>query len=188
MFTGIMIFLAMLIVIILWAIFTFNSFTKLQVQITEAWSEIDICLKRKANILQNMVDTLHLQTDFEGDVLVKIAMARAGVLKGDPSARMRANTRLGRLLPSLYAVMEQYPQLGANVSFTQLLHEIADCEDKILYVRKRYNFMVAAYCFKRKAFPSRLIAERMSLEEFEMANLPENERLEADGLRISKVR
>lgn len=171
-----------------WAIFTFNGLTKLQFQITEAWAAIDVCLKRKANILQNMVDTIHMQTQYEGGVLVKVAMARSGMLKGDRSGRMRANSRLGRLLPSLYAVMEQYPQLGANASFEKLLHEIADCEDKILYLRRRYNLLVAAYRFRRTAFPSRIVAARMQLEEFEMADLPAGERAQADDLRIGKVR
>lgn len=179
---------ATMLILIFWAILTRNGFVKKQYQIKEAWANVDICLKRKANILQNLVDTLRMQMKFEGDLLVKIAAARARMIEGDNVERLQTNDQINKFLPSVYAVMEQYPKFGATDSFSNLLGNIKDCEDKIMYVRKRYNLTVISYNMSLKAFPFCVMAKCMNLQAKEAYELSENERTEADSLRINDVR
>lgn len=164
-----------------------NAFIKRQLQIKEAFAEIDACLKRKVNILQNLVDTLARQTQYEGELLTKIAAARSGLQAGETAQRIRSSDEINKLLPSLYAVAERYPKLGANDSFVNLAEEIAVCEDKILYSRRRYNLTVVSYNFALRAFPSCIVAKRMKLQPESVYELPEQGRKAADDFRVRKV-
>ena len=132
---GLIISIAAVVLIIFWVIGIYNKLKRLQVTITEAWSGIDVQLKRKANILPNLVDTIKMQMKFEEDVLTKLTAARSGLNSADREEAMKANDQLNAIIPTIRATAEAYPQLGTNASFLQMMNDIRDCEDKVTYAR-----------------------------------------------------
>lgn len=183
----VIILLVVAAVVVLWYIATYNTFRRMKVAITEAWSGIDVQLKRKANIIPNLVDTLKMQIDFEKGTLTELTAARAGLTSGSPEERMKANERVNSLLPSINAVVENYPQLGTNQSFLRLMGDIRDCEDKIAYSRTRYNMTVASYNAKLQTIPSNFVASSMGLTQEPMFEITETARQDADNMRISDL-
>lgn len=175
-------------IIVIWAVSIYNGLIRKKVYIKETWSGIDVQLKRKGNVLPNLVDTLKMQTSYEGDLLVKLTQARTGMISGTNVERMQASDEVTKLIPSLYAVAENYPQLGANESFRKLMDEIRDCEDKITYARNRYNISVTSFNTAIKIFPSSIIAAMMGLKEEEFYELPAEQRSSIDDLRIKDIR
>ena len=133
--------------------------------IQEAWSGIDVQLKRKANILPNLVDTLKMQMAFESDVLKQLTAARSGLISGDRVTAMEANDQITRLMPSIQATAENYPTLGTNASFLQMMSDIRDCEDKIAYARNRYNMTTARYNMDIVMIPASIVASQMGLKK-----------------------
>ena len=128
---GLIITIAVLVIIALWWISTMNGFRRMQIAIKEAWSGIDVQLKRKANIIPNLVDTLKMQIDFESKVLTDLTAARSGLLSGNHAEAMAASDKINAILPEIRATAENYPSLGTNQSFLRLMEDIRDCEDKI---------------------------------------------------------
>ena len=179
--------LGIVLVIVLWGIAAYNGLVRKKVYIGEAWSGIDVQLKRKANVLPNLVDTLKMQTNYEGELLTKLTQARTGIASGSNSERMKASDEVTKLIPSLYAVAEAYPQLGANESFRKLMDEVRDCEDKITYARNRYNISVTTYNTAVRVFPSAIIASMMGYKEEEFYEIPAEQRQQADDLRIKDI-
>lgn len=164
-----------------------NTFLKRQLQIKEAFAEIDACLKQKVNILQNLLDTITRQTKYEGELLSKIAAARSGLQEGKTSQRIRSSDEINKFLPSLYAVAERYPKLGANDTFANLAQEIEVCENKILYARRRYNLTVVAYNYALVAFPTCFVARRMKLQPESVYKLLVQDRTAADDFRVRET-
>ena len=159
--TGIVIAVAVLI--ILWWISTMNSFRRLKITIQEAWSGIDVQLKRKANIIPNLVDTLKMQMDFESKVLTDLTAARSGLTSSNRAEALAASDKISAMLPQIRATAESYPALGTNQSFLRLMEDIRDCEDKITYARNRYNMSVAKYNTDIVMIPGSIVASFMHL-------------------------
>ncbi len=155
--------------------------------IQEAWSGIDVQLKRKANILPNLVDTLKMQMAFESDVLKQLTAARSGLISGDRVTAMEANDQITRLMPSIQATAENYPTLGTNASFLQMMSDIRDCEDKVAYARNRYNMAVSRFNMDIQQIPANLVASWMRLQPETMFEISETARQDADNIRISKI-
>lgn len=174
-------------VAVLWYIAIYNRLRRMKVFIQEAWSGIDVQLKRKANILPNLVDTLKMQMNFEQDVLTKLTEARAGLTGSDRAAAMKANDEVTKLLPSINAVAEAYPELGTNKSFLQMMGDIRDCEDKVAYARNRYNMAVSRYNMEIVSIPSNFVAGMMGLSAEQMFEIPNEARTDADNMRIGKL-
>jgi len=176
-----------LIVILLWGIAAYNSLIRKKVYVGEAWASIDVQLKRKGNVLPNLVDTIKMQTGYEGDLLTKLTQARSGIIDGSNEERMKADNELTRMMPSLYAVSESYPQLGANESYRQLMSEISDCEDKIAYSRNRYNIAVTTLNTAIQVFPTLIIAGMMGLKAEPFFEIDEQKRTDIDNMRIKDI-
>lgn len=174
-------------IVVIWGIATYNGLVRKKVYIREAWSGIDVQLKRKGNVIPNLVDALKMQTSYEGDLLVKLTQARTGMVNGSNSERIQASDAVTKLLPSLYAVAEAYPQLGANESFRKLMDEVRDCEDKITYARNRYNISVTTYNTAIRVFPSSLIASMLGYKEEEFYEIPAEQRTQIDDMRIKDI-
>jgi LemA protein len=164
-----------------------NTFLKRKLQIKETFAEIDVCLKQKANILQNLLDTINQHTEYEGELLSKIASARSGLQEGETSQRIRSSDEISNLLPSLYAVVERYPKLGANDTFANLAQEIEVCENKVLYARRRYNLTVVSYNFALMAFPTCFVARKMKLQPESVYELLVQDRTAADDFRVKEA-
>lgn len=185
--TALWIIIAVAAVLILWYVSAYNRFRRLKVAIQEAWSGIDVQLKRKANLLPNLVDTLKMQMNFESGLLTKLTEARSGLNSADKAEAMRASDAVTALLPAIRATAENYPELGTNKSFLQMMQDIRDCEDKISYARNRYNMTVARYNMDRQQIPGCFVASSMGLADEPLFEISAGKRKEADEMRIGKL-
>ncbi|MBR2344261.1 MAG: LemA family protein [Lentisphaeria bacterium] len=175
------------ILIVFWWIGKYNLFNRLKITITEAWSGIDVQLKRKANIIPNLVDTLKMQMDFESKLLADLTAARSGLTSSSRAEAIAANDKISALIPQIRATAENYPQLGTNASFLRLMEDIRDCEDKIAYARNRYNMSVARYNMEIVMFPGSIVASMGHFTAEQVFEISETARQDADNMRISNL-
>lgn len=170
------------VALLIYVMFTYNSMIKLRNQVKEAWSDIDVQLKRRYNLIPNIVETVKGYAAHEEAVFTKVTEARANAInatsKKDQSA---AENMLSGALKSLFAVAENYPELKANENFMQLQNELVDTEDKIQSARRFYNSITRDFNTKIQQFPSSLIAQAFSFkpeEFFEIEEAKERENVE----------
>lgn len=179
--------IAIVVILIFWAVSAYNSMVRKKNYIREAWSGIDNQLKRKANIIPNLVDTIRMQTKFESDIIDKIAASRAGMLSKDRAEAISASDTVTRMLPSIMALSENYPQLGTNQSYLKLMEDVKDVEDKVAYARNRYNMCVIDFNNAITVFPGSIIAGMFRFTPEKVFEIEEKERNYADNLRISEL-
>ena len=178
---------AVVLLIVFWYIGTMNKFRRLKIAIEESWAGIDVQLKRKANIIPNLVDALKMQMNFEEKVLTELTAARTGLTSNDRNEAMAASDKISALIPTIRATAENYPQLGTNASFLQLMSDIRDCEDKITYARNRYNMTTARYNMDIVMIPASIVASQMGLQKEQLYEISQTQRDDADNMRISKL-
>lgn len=145
-----------LIIIIL--IGGYNSLVRLRNYVNESWSQIDALLKRRYDLIPNLMETVKGYMKYEEKVLTEIVQARSMLLSGNKAEAIDANNMMSQSLKSLFAVSEAYPDLKANKNFLLLQEELAGTENKIAYARKHYNEVVRQYNTKVETFPSNIIA------------------------------
>ena len=184
---GLIITVAVVVVIAFWWIGQYNLFHRLKVAISESWSGIDVQLKRKANIIPNLVDTLKMQMNFESSLLKELTAARSGLVGGSKAEAMAASDKITAMLPQIRATAESYPALGTNQSFLKLMEDIRDCEDKIAYARNRYNMTVAKFNMEIVQFPGNIVASVHKFSSEQLFEISETVRKDADDMRISKL-
>jgi len=147
----------------------YNGLVQGRLRVREAWSGIDVQLKRRASLIPNLVETVKGYAAHEREVLENVTRARAMLQQaGTPAQAAEANNMLTQTLRSLFAVAENYPNLKANENFLRLQEELADTEDKIAYARQFYNTNVLSYNTKTQTFPSVIFANMFGFkpEEF----------------------
>lgn len=165
------------VVLILALIFIYNSLIRLQNQIDNAWAQIDVQLKRRFDLIPNLIETVKGYTKHEKGVLEEVTKARTAFMSATSvNEKGKAENMLESTLKTLFAVSENYPKLQANENFLQLQEELAGTESKIAYARQHYNDMVLAYNNKVESIPSNIIASIFSFKEKEMYPVPEEER------------
>lgn len=174
-------------VLAIWFITVSNKLKRLKVYIAEAWSGIDVQLKRKANIIPNLVDILKMQMTFEKELLVELTNARSGLVSDDRKSAMSANNKFDNIIASIRATVENYPSLATSESFKQLMIDIRDCEDKVGYARNRYNMSVAKYNTERVVFPNNIVASLTGCAEEKMFEIQTPPREIADNLRVGQL-
>jgi len=154
----------LLIILFVWG--TFNSLVTLRERIKEALSSIDVQLKRRNDLIPNLVESVKGYAKHEKGVFEEVTKARAAMMsaKGTEDKAAASNMLTGAL-KSLFAVAEAYPDLKANDNFKQLQTELTDTENKISYSRQYYNGSVLEYNTKLKQFPTLLIAQYMNFKE-----------------------
>ena len=149
--------IVLIIVLFLWS--TYNGLVRARIRVKEAWSGIDVQLKRRSSLIPNLVETVKGYATNEKEVFENVAAARAGLMAAQgPAAAAQADNILTQALGRLFAVAEAYPELKANQNFLELQRELTDTEDKIAYSRQFYNTNVSSYNQKTQVFPSVLIA------------------------------
>lgn len=157
-----------LIGLFFWA--TYNGLVKLNVRVQEAWSDITVQLKRRADLIPNLIESVKGYAAHEKGVFEAVTEARTAVLdataKG-PEATAKAENQFEGALKSLFAVAEAYPDLKANQNFLQLQNELVDTEDKIQASRRFYNGGVRDLNTKVKMFPANMIAGMLGFKERE---------------------
>ena len=151
--------IALIVLLLLWGILTFNRLIRLRTQAEEGYSDIDVQLKRRHDLIPNLVETVkgyaaHERQTFEN---VTAARSRAVAAKG-PEERGQAENALTGALRQLFAVAENYPDLKASQNFIELQDELTDTEDKIQAARRFYNMTVRDLNIKIQSFPARVIA------------------------------
>ncbi len=168
------IILGILVLLAVIAILIYNGLVKLRVRCEEAWSDIDIQLKRRHNLIPNLVETVRGYAVHEKGTLQSVIEARSRAMgAGTMQDRAEAENMLSQTLKSLFAVAESYPDLKANQNFLELQRELRDTEDKISYSRRFYNTNVRDLNIKVQAFPSNLIANIFGFRKKDMFELTE---------------
>lgn len=164
------IIIAIVVVIALAAWAFYNSLVKLKIRVDEAWSDITVQLKRRADLIPNLVETVKGYASHEKQVFEDVTTARANVVNATtqgPEAAAKAENQFEGALKSLFAVAEAYPDLKASQNFQQLQSELTDTEDKIMAARRFYNGGVRDLNTKVQQFPSNVFAALFSIKERE---------------------
>lgn len=157
----------LIIIIGLWAAATYNGLVKLRNLKEEGWSGIDVQLKRRFDLIPNIVETVKGYAKHEKETFEQITAARSAITSAgsDPEARMKAENALTGTLRSLFAVAENYPDLKANTNFLQLQEQMSTIEDDIQMARRYYNGTVRNLNTTIQQFPAVLIARSMGFSE-----------------------
>ena len=162
--------LAIVVVIVLWLVFTYNGLVTARNRTQEAWSEIDVELKRRHDLIPNLVSTAQGYMAHERGTLEAVTNARANAVaagaSGDPAKIGQAENVLSQSLRSLFAVSENYPDLKAISAFTNLQENLTATEDKIEFSRRFYNGNVRDYNIKLQTLPTSLIAGALGFKAF----------------------
>jgi LemA protein len=141
-----------------WGVMVYNRLVNLRNRIDNAWSQIDVQLKRRYDLIPNLVESVKGYAKHEKSTLTDITKYRSKLMQGAPEERASANNMLTQALGKLFAVAENYPQLKANENFLKLQDELAGTENKISYVRTAYNDNVLEFNNTIQVFPNTLIA------------------------------
>lgn len=151
--------LVLIIVIILWIIVAYNGLVRLRNQLENAWSQIDVQLKRRYDLIPNLVEAVKGYAAHEKGTFEKVAEARAAAASAKGvQERAQAENVLTSTLKTLFAVAEAYPQLKANQNFMQLQEELTSTENKVAFARQFYNDSVMQFNTSIQTFPTNLIA------------------------------
>ena len=172
------IIIGILIAVGVYILATYNGLVTLKARIQEALSGIDVQLKRRIDLIPNLVSTVKGYAKHEKSVFENVTKARSSLMKADSlSQKAAANNMLTDALKSLFAVAEAYPDLKASTNFSDLQRQLEDTEDKIAYSRQFYNSNVLEYNTKIRMFPSALIANMFNFgeEQFFKAETGEKE-------------
>lgn len=167
----------------LWFALAYNSFIRLGNRVKEAWADIDTQLKRRYDLIPNVVETVKGYAKHERETLDKVTEARTRAMNaGGMEERNEAENMLSGTLKSLFAVSENYPDLKANANFLDLQRELADTENKIQSARRFYNTNVRDLNTKVESFPSNMIANLFKFKKEEFFELQEEDAREAPKL------
>ena len=171
--------LAVVVLLLLWVIATYNGFVKLAVNCDEAFSTMDVYLKKRFDLIPNLVETVKGYAAHESETLKAVTAARSAV--GNSSTT--AENILSGTLRSLFAVAESYPDLKANANFIELMEQLKAVENDIANSRKYYNAVVKKFNVKCRVFPSAIIARMFGYEAkpmFEVSSEAERENVKVD--------
>src|SRR5690242_9980631 len=154
--------LGIVVLIVLWLIMTYNGLVGGRTQAQAAWSQIDVQLKRRHDLIPNLVQVVKDAMGYEQETLTKVIQARnAAAAASGPAQSGPAEAALSQATRGLFALVESYPQLKANDNVKQLQEELTSTENKIAFSRQFYNDSVNAYNNKRQSFPAVLAAASM---------------------------
>lgn len=161
-------------IVIVWLILTYNGLIRLRNRVEEAWSDIEVQLKRRYDLIPNVVNTVKGYAGHEDSVFTKVTEARAAAMGArSMKEHAQAENMLSDTLKSLFAVSENYPQLRASDNFLHLQHELTDAEDKIQASRRFYNSNVRDFNIKLQVFPTNLIAGSLGFTKREFFDAPD---------------
>ncbi|HYN09478.1 MAG TPA: LemA family protein [Vicinamibacterales bacterium] len=173
------ILLGLVVLLVLWGIATYNRLIGLKNQKENGWRQIDVQLKRRHDLIPNLVNTVRGAMEFERDTLTAVMDARAKAMAAaGPADASRKEGELTQALGRLFALAENYPQLKANENVKMLQEELAGTENKVGFARQFYNDIATKYNIARETFPSNLIAGALGFtpaELFEITDAAERQ-------------
>jgi len=170
------IFIAILAILIIWFVVIYNGLVTLRNRAKEAWSDIDVQLKRRYDLIPNLVETVKGYAKHEKELFENVTKARTAALNAQgAAAQAKAENELSNVLKSIFAVAENYPQLRASENFQKLQDELTDTENKIEAARRFYNGNVRDLNIKIEKFPDSIIAGMFGFKPMELFELEESE-------------
>ena len=173
----VIILIAVVAIIVLFVINTYNTLVGLRNKVKDQWAQIDVQLKRRFDLIQKLVETVKGYAKHESDTLEAVVKARNTYLSAStPEAQMKADGELTQAITKLFALSEAYPELKANENFKQLQSELTSTEDKISYARQFYNDIVMKYNNKIEMFPSNIVAGMFNFKTQAFFEVNEEER------------
>jgi LemA protein len=172
-----LIVLGFLVLLALWLVGQFNGLVNLRNQVANAWAQIDVQLKRRHDLIPNLVNTVKGVMKFEQETLEKVMNARARAVGATTVAEKgQAEGELSQTLGRLFAVMENYPDLKSNQNALQLQEELTATENKIGFARQFYNDIVTRFNTMQQVFPTNLIAGMFGFKPADLLQMPEAEK------------
>jgi LemA protein len=159
--------LAIVVLVVLGVIAIYNGLITRKNRVQEALSDIDVQLKRRYELIPNLVNTVKGYASHERELFEKVTAERAGMMTGSAAEKINASNQLTETLKSLFAVAENYPDLKANQNFLSLQAELTDTQDKIMAAQRFYNGNVRDFNTAIQTFPSNLVASTMGFKAFE---------------------
>ena len=176
--TWLLVIIAIVVILGIWVASTYNSLVNLRNMVKDQWAQIDVHLKRRADLIPNVVETVKGYASHEKETLDAVITARNKAVSANTvEDEMKANGELTNALGRLFAVAESYPDLKANTNFVDLQNTLKDTEDKIAFARQFYNDAVLKYKNKIEMFPTNIVASMFGFkpELFFEANDAEKE-------------
>ena len=170
------IILGVVALVAVYVIATYNGLIMLKNRVAEASSDIDVQLKRRYELIPNLVNTVKGYATHEKELLEKVTEERAGLLKGTTADKVTASNQMTETLKSLFAVAENYPDLKANTNFLQLQQDLTDTQDKIMAAQRFYNGNVRDFNTKIEIFPNNIYAKQLGFGKVEFIEAEEGEK------------
>jgi LemA protein len=172
-----LIIVAIIIVLAVFLWFLYNSIIVAKMRVSEAFSQIDVQLKRRTDLIPNLVETVKGYAKHERELFEKVTEERASLVSAKGAQeKAEVNNQLSQTLKSIFAVAENYPDLKASQNFMELQEEISDTEDKIAYARQFYNSNVLDYNTKLKVFPNVIFAKALNFQDAEFFGATDEEK------------
>lgn len=167
-------FLGIAVLIVIAVIVIYNKLVRLRTTVKSSWSDIDVNLKKRYDLVPNLVETVKGYAGHEKSVFENVALARSAAMKAtSPGDKAKSENFFTETLKSLFAVVEAYPQLKANENFMQLQQQLKELEDNIEYSRRYYNAVVRDYNIMTETFPSNIVAGQFKFDKSEFFELEE---------------
>lgn len=171
------ILIGVLALVLFWVAGTYNKFIVLTNRAKEALSDIDVQLKRRFDLIPNLVETVKGYASHEKEVLENVTKARASVMQaGTMKEKLEADSQLAGTLKTLFAVSENYPELKASANFVELQRELTDTEDKVQASRRFYNSNVKSLNIKIETVPSNVIASIFKIKKMDLFEAKDSEK------------
>ena len=180
------IILTVVAVVVLWAVFAYNRFVTLVNRVKEAWADIDVQLKRRYDLIPNLVESVKGYASHEAGTFQKVTDARTKAMGAQSvGEHAEAENMLTGALKSLFAVAENYPDLKANTNFLELQRELSDTENKVQAARRFYNGVVQELSVALESFPSNIIGKSFGFTARDYFELGADEQAAKNPVRVS---
>ena len=168
---------AVVVIFVLYFISIYNTLIARRNQVREAWATVDTQLKRRYDLIPNLIETVRGAAKHEKETLAELTQARTMAMEQGGVASADAQNKISQTLKSLFAVAENYPELKANQNFLELQRELADTETKIQATRQFYNSVVMGLNTQIEQFPSNLVANMFNIQPEKMFEIDETEKV-----------
>jgi LemA protein len=169
--------IALVLIIAGFSWYLYNSIIVAKMRVSEALSQIDVQLKRRTDLIPNLVETVKGYAKHERELFEKVTAARSSLVSAKgPAEKAEANNQLSQTLKSIFAVAEAYPDLKASQNFMELQEEVSDTENKVAYARQFYNSIVLSYNAKLLVFPNMLFAKLLNFKAAEFFGATDEEK------------
>jgi LemA protein len=172
-----LVFLALILIVVFWVVGLYNGLVRLRNQVKNAWAQIDVQLKRRHDLIPNLVEVVKDYMSYEQETLAKVIEARGKAMSAQGVAAVAdAENQLTGALKSLFALVENYPQLKANENVGKLQEELTSTENKIAFARQYYNDSVMRFNNQIEVFPSNLIANSFNFKTETFYQVPDEDK------------